>query len=80
MTEEHHKEEAEANDMAHRINVVSTKDKEKEKEKEKEDEERERQEQQRRPEKYLNNQKIQLCIALLQVKEGRNRMIIDDKR
>ncbi|XP_063849502.1 THO complex subunit 2-like isoform X3 [Scylla paramamosain] len=67
MAEEHQREEAEATEMAHRVNIVSTKDKDKEKEKEKEDEERERQEQQRNPERYLNNQKIQLCIALLQV-------------
>ncbi|XP_050689638.1 THO complex subunit 2-like isoform X2 [Eriocheir sinensis] len=67
MIEEYQKEEFDANEMARLINVVSTKDKDKEKEKEKEEEEKERLEQQRNPEKYLNNQKIQLCIALLQV-------------
>lgn len=67
MIEEYQKEEFDANEMARLINVVSTKDKDKEKEKEEEREEKERLEQQRNPERYLNNQKIQLCIALLQV-------------
>lgn len=67
MIEEYQKEEFDANEMARLINVVSTKDKDKEKEKEEEREEKERLEQQRNPERYLGNQKIQLCIALLQV-------------
>lgn len=67
MIEEYQKEETEAKEMALNVNIVSTKDKDKEKDKEKEEEERDRQEQQRNPERYLDNQKIQLCVALLQV-------------
>ncbi|KAG7167870.1 THO complex subunit 2-like [Homarus americanus] len=68
MTEDYHKEENEAREIARKVHVVSTKDKDKEKEKEKEKEEEEKdKDDQRNHEKYKSNQKIQLCIALLKV-------------
>ncbi|XP_068227072.1 THO complex subunit 2 isoform X2 [Palaemon carinicauda] len=67
MIEDYQREESEARDIAMKVHVVSTKDKEKDnKEKEKEDDEREREEL-RNMEKYYTNQKVQLCIALLEV-------------
>lgn len=61
----------EAKEVARKLNVISTKDKDKEKEKEKErDEEEKERDDLRNHEKYNGNQKIQLCIALIQVSEG----------
>ncbi|KAK7065579.1 THO complex subunit 2, partial [Halocaridina rubra] len=67
MIDDYHREETDAKDIVARINIVSTKDKDKDKDKEKEreDDERERDEL-RNFEKYSSNQKVQLCVALLE--------------
>ncbi|CAL4100396.1 unnamed protein product [Meganyctiphanes norvegica] len=68
MVEEHSKEEQDAKDFASKANVVSTKDKDKDKDKEREKEEEEKEKEDLRDfEQYNSNQKLQLCIALLEV-------------
>lgn len=70
MIEAFKKEMESAKDFAQKANVVSTKDKDtendKDKNREKEEEEREKNEQKSNI-KYNTNQKIQLCIAFLEV-------------
>ncbi|XP_064083683.1 THO complex subunit 2-like isoform X2 [Macrobrachium nipponense] len=67
MIEDYQREESEAKEIAMKIHIVSTKDKDKDnKDKEREDDEREREEM-RNMEKFYTNQKVQLCIALLEV-------------
>ncbi|XP_042869618.1 THO complex subunit 2-like [Penaeus japonicus] len=68
MIECHLKEESEAKEIVRKLNVISTKDKDKEKEKEQERQEEESvKEDFKNQEVYLSNQKIQLCIALIEV-------------
>ncbi|XP_063606637.1 THO complex subunit 2-like [Penaeus indicus] len=68
MIECHLKEESEAKEIVRKLNVISTKDKDKDKEKEQERQEEEGlKEDFKNQEVYLSNQKIQLCIALIEV-------------
>lgn len=68
MIDEHSKEEQDAKDFAKKANVVSTKDKDTDKEKQKEKEEEEKEQKDSRDfGQYNSNQKVQLCIALLEV-------------
>lgn len=78
MIECHLKEENEAKEIVRKLNVISTKDKDKDKEKEQERQEEESlKEDFKNQEVYLSNQKIQLCIALIEVSQmvelGRSR-------
>lgn len=70
MIECHLKEESEAKEIVRKLNVISTKDKDKDKEKEQERQEEEGlKEDFKNQEVYLSNQKIQLCIALIEVSQ-----------
>ena len=68
MVEEHKLSEEAAQEYARKANVISTKDKDKDKEKKEEKDEEQKEKDMLSDKKYNDNQKVQLCVALLEVR------------
>ncbi|XP_076041102.1 THO complex subunit 2-like protein isoform X4 [Oratosquilla oratoria] len=67
MIQDHQRDDSEAKEMARKADVISTKDKEKDKESNMRDKDEEEKDKQRIIEKFISNQKLQLCVTLLEV-------------